>query len=187
MSTNRKLLLTYRSYNYFVLRIANFGKTAYTGYDLMYSKMMQSPQLLPILYCMTFEALSPSLDESFFSTLGCYNRKMLFFTLDGYNFEKFCKNDILRWCHKYIPCGCTRGGRRSYSKTWVSSEISSPTATSIVHSPNERLLVSSEDWKTTILETTRKSVPTKRSLNGNNINYNFFTSWKNVKIWIWIV
>ena len=40
--------------------------------------MMQSPQLLPILYCLTFEALSPSLDESFFSTLGYYKRKILF-------------------------------------------------------------------------------------------------------------
>ena len=71
--------------------------------------------------------------------------------------------------HKYIPCGCTRGGRRSYSKTWVSSEISSPTATSIVHSLNERLLVSSTDGKTTILETTIKYTPSKLPLNGENI------------------
>ena len=75
--------------------------------------------------------------------------------------------------HKYIPFGCTRGGRRSYSKTWFSSEISSPTATSIVHSLNERLLVSSTDGKTTILETKIKSVPSKRSLNGENIYYIF--------------
>ena len=80
--------------------------------------------------------------------------------------------------HKYIPCGCTRGGRRSYSKTWFSSEISSPTATSIVHSLNERLLVTSTDRKNTILESTIKSVAFKRSLNGENIYHNFVSGEK---------